>query len=101
MLKPYLAVLPALLLLASLCQSASAQGGSREAGFAFAKRLNIVDVKRCGGPTQAFVDGCRAYARQLAASQKFMPIGAYSSGMVGNRPDFYSEPVWSPVRSFE
>ena len=101
MLKLNLAVLSALLLLASLSQGASAQGTSREAGYSWAKRLNIVDVKRCGGPTQAFVDGCRAYAKQLAQRQSFMPVGAYSTGMVGNRPNFYSEPVWSPVRSFE
>ena len=48
----------------------------REAGYAFAKRLNIVDANRCAGPTEAFVAGCRAYARQLAARQSFMPNGA-------------------------
>jgi hypothetical protein len=101
MLRLHRVVLPAFLLLASLNQGASAQGTSRDAGYSWAKRLNIVDAKRCGGPTQAFVDGCQAYARQLAQRESFMPIGAYSSGMVGNRPHFYTEPVYGPIRSFE
>jgi hypothetical protein len=35
---------------------------SKEAGYAWAKRMNIVDPAQCGGDTSAFIDGCREYA---------------------------------------
>ena len=35
---------------------------SKEAGYAWAKRMNIVDPAQCGGDTSAFITGCREYA---------------------------------------
>jgi hypothetical protein len=101
-LRHLVSVLPVLFLSAAADgTTAFASDDSREAGYAFAKRLNIVDVNRCGGPTPAFIEGCRAFASQLAAHQSFMPNGAYSTGNVGTRPEFYSEPIFSQVRQFE
>ena len=91
-----------LLLVASVVGGgAFAADTSQEAGYAFAKRLNIVDANRCAGPTAAFVEGCRAYAKASAAKQSFMPNGAYSNGYVGIDPHFYNEPIYSPIRQFE
>lgn len=88
-------------LLLGTSHAAHAAGTSREAGYAFAKRLNIVDVNRCAGPTTAFVEGCRAFARQFAARQSFTPNGAYYSGNVAGQPYWYRVPVYSPIRQFE
>ena len=82
-------------------EGAFAADSSQEAGYAFAKRLNIVDANRCAGPTAAFIEGCRAYAKASAAKQSFMPNGAYSNGYVGIDPHFYNEPIYSPIRQFE
>ena len=101
-LARWLVLLPTVVFLTSEASHAAfASDGSREAGYAFAKRLNIVDVNRCAGPTEAFVAGCRAYAREAAARQSFMPNGAYYSGNVANEPYWYRVPVYSPVRQFE
>ena len=94
-------LLPALACLLLATSHVDAAGTSREAGYAFAKRLNIVDVNRCAGPTTAFVEGCRAFARQFAARQSFMPNGAYYSGNVADQPYWYRVPVYSPIRQFE
>ena len=75
---------------------------SRDAGYAFAKRLNIVDAKRCAGSTAAFVERCRAYAGHAATRQSFMPTGAYYNGNIEqDTPYWYRDPIYSPVRQFE
>lgn len=33
-----------------------------EAGYQWAKKNNITNPKRCGGKSQSFIEGCKAYA---------------------------------------
>lgn len=51
---------------AGACTTSSC--GGHEAGWRWAERRDIQDPDKCGGRSQSFEDGCRAYAEEASGS---------------------------------
>ena len=78
--------------------SAASQGTTEEAGYDWAKKMGIVDPRRCSGPTEDFKRGCRnwAVAQALNFDPKTNVLPSTGGGATG--PDFYGNSTYSPPR---
>jgi hypothetical protein len=107
MLQKYLPIVAALgiLALAPLQSAVAAETRcttdcSKEAGYAWAKRMNIVDPTQCGGDTSAFIDGCRAYAsgQDKGLNGDLNNDGGSTSGGNGGQ-GFVPDPTIGPTQN--
>lgn len=70
-----------------------AQASTEQEGYDWAKRVGIVDPRRCGGTSSEFVQGCRTFAGEQALKGS-LPMSGFGAG-----PDVYGNQSYSPPRS--
>ena len=96
LLKKLVLSAPIFLLLA--LSWAPARADESIAGRQWADRMHIKNPYRCAGPTDSFVRGCQARARQLAKNQTILHTNFHTSG--GGRPSPHAHvPIHSPLRN--
>ena len=77
---------------------AASKGTTEQEGYEWAKKMGIVDPRRCSGATSEFSRGCRNWALEQALKVDPTTNVLPSLSGAATGPDFYGNSNYSPPR---